>query len=102
MAAKASRTHTLFLLIALAVAWTTVTVTVSPTVATAASYGPQNSGDPDRPNDAPKPTSATPTIADRLELVGVEEPEDTSEGGEGTSWNWVMAIIATLLGRRIL
>jgi hypothetical protein len=99
MAAKASRIHILFLLIALTVGSLTATVTVSPSVATAAPNGPQNSGDPDRPNDCPKP-AYSPNTGQPVESADGDRVGVPTEDEGGGGWSWIMELIATLLGRR--
>lgn len=104
MAAKASRVHTLFLLIAFSVVSLTATVTVAPVPALAGTICPTSNGDPDRPNDLPKPT-AQPNAGSRILAGGVgagwvEEPTVEGEPEEASgAWSWVMDFIATLLGR---
>lgn len=103
MAANASRAHTLFLLIALSVASLTATVTVAPVTALAGTICPTNNGDPDRPNDLPKPTTQ-PNTSSRIVAGGVgagwvDEPTVEREPEEASAWSWVMEFIATLLGR---
>ena len=102
MAAKASRAHTLFLLIALSVASLTATVTLAPVTALAGTNGPTASGDPDRPNDSPKPTAQPNTgsqsLAGGVGVGGVDAPA-VEEAEEGSAWSRVLAFIATLLGR---
>ena len=97
MAAKASRIYTLFLLIALTVGSLTATVTVSPSVAIAAPNGPTNNGDPDRPNDCPKP-AYSPNSTERPVVERSSEPSrEWCEVVDG--WSWAVDYIATLLGR---
>jgi hypothetical protein len=98
MAAKASRIHTLFLLIALTVAAVTATVTVAPPVASAGSSGPTTNGDPDRPNDCPKPSAQTQSSTSGLVPVIVDGGPQGAQS-ETHGWSWAMNFIATLLGR---
>ena len=97
MAAKAPRIHILFLLIALTVGSLTATVTVSPSVATAASNGPTNSGDPDRPNDCPKP-AYSPNAGQPIESAEGDQLAVPTED-EGGGWIWIMDLFTILLGR---
>jgi hypothetical protein len=100
MAAKASRIHTLFLLIALTVAGVTATVVVAPPQATAGSSGPTTNGDPDRPNDCPKPAAQQPTtnlVNGFSPITGGKLARGAQSGMYG--WSWAMNFVATLLGR---
>ena len=104
MAAKASRIHTLFLLVALTVVTPTATVILSPSVATAGSNGPTSNGDPDRPNDCPKPQSQPGIVAGPIvnndDRNDAPSPELVSaERRDLYGWSWAMKFIATLLGR---
>ncbi|MEO6463068.1 MAG: hypothetical protein ABIP29_08325 [Candidatus Eisenbacteria bacterium] len=102
MAAKASRVYTLFLIIALTVASLTASVTVAPVTALAGASNPTNNGDPDRPNDAPKPTTqpnaGSPILAGGVSVGPVVESTVESEA-EVSAWSRVKFFIATLLGR---
>jgi hypothetical protein len=100
MAAKASRTSILVLLLVLGVVTSTVTVNVSTVFAAAGENGAAN-GDPDRPNDSSKPCvqQTAPTLA---------KPGDSRSGSRGASaragraeegWTWAKWYVATLLGR---
>ncbi len=97
MAAKASRAHTLFLLVVLTVASLTATVTVAPYVATAGPIEPVNNGDPDRPNDCPKPATQPSIVNGSILPSGVGAA--TGSKREASGWSWAMSFIATLLGR---
>jgi hypothetical protein len=103
MAAKASRIHTLFLLVALTVVTPTATVILSPSVATAGSNGPTSNGDPDRPNDCPKPQSQPGIVAGPI--VNNDDFDAPNPGlvpvevRDQNGWSWAMKFIATLLGR---
>ena len=97
MAAKASRTYTLLLLIALSVASLTVTVAVPPVAVASSSGGPAANGDPDRPNDCPKPTVAQQSSSSNL--VSTSRRGDMGGKGAAHGWSWAMEYIATLLGR---
>jgi len=98
MAAKATRIHTLVLLIALTVAAVTSTVMVAPPVASAGTSGPTTSGDPDRPNDCPKPAAQYSTSNTGVTSVVVETGQRGAKS-ETNGWSWAMNFIATLLGR---
>ena len=97
MAANASRIHTLVLLIALTVAAVTSTVMVAPPVASAGTSGPTSSGDPDRPNDCPKPAAQYSTSNTGVLPVVMEGQRGAQS--ETNGWSWAMNFIATLLGR---
>lgn len=97
MAAKASRIHILLLLLALSVSALTATVMVAPVALAASSGGPASNGDPDRPNDCPKPSAqqqSTPT-SNLSSAKGslVKKAEGSAR------WSWAMEYIASLLGR---
>lgn len=100
MAANASRIHTLVLLIALTVAAVTSTVTVAPPVASAGTSGPVSNGDPDRPNDCPKPAAQTNSSysSSGISSVVVGKGQRGAKS-ETNGWSWAMNFIATLLGR---
>ena len=96
MAAKASRIHILLLLFALSVSTLTATVMVAPVALASSSGGPASNGDPDRPNDCPKPSAqqqSTPTNNLSSARLIVDR------GAGSARWSWVMESIATLLGR---
>ena len=101
MAAKASRTYTLFLLVALTVASLTATVTVSPCVVSAGTTEPTLNGDPDRPNDAPKPTTqpSSASSSNRIQRAGGSPVSAMGGERESMGWSWAMSLIAPLLGR---
>ena len=102
MAAKASRTRTLFLLVALAVATLTVTVTVTPRVSMAGTVNPASNGDPDRPNDAPKPAAQPSVVNGRIVAVGPATGTSARGSGSGdeAGWSWAVSLIASVLGRQ--
>lgn len=102
MAAKATRTYILVLLLVLGVVATTATVGVSTVFASAGAGGATN-GDPDRPNDSTKPSvqqsvpgstimpSSTGIVGGPVASAGVERAEK--------GWTWAKWYVATLLGR---
>jgi hypothetical protein len=96
MAAKASRIHTLLLLVALGVSALTATVTVAPVALAGSSSGPVSNGDPDRPNDSPKP-AAQQQSSSTTKLVAKSSIVSPVTGS--ARWSWAMEFIATLLGR---
>jgi hypothetical protein len=102
MAAKATRTYILVLLLVLGVVATTATVGVSTVFASAGAGGAAN-GDPDRPNDSSKPSVQQSVPGSTIlpcssgsaggpgEAAGVERAEK--------GWTWAKWYVATLLGR---
>lgn len=96
MAAKASRIHTLLLLFALSVSALTSTVMVAPVALASSSGGPATNGDPDRPNDSPKPSATQQGTPTKLYSTGSVVGEAK---GSSARWSWAMEFIATLLGR---
>jgi len=101
MAAKATRTYILVLLLALGVVTSSMSVGVSTVLAASGSGGAAN-GDPDRPNDSSKPSVAQSTPTSAI------QPCQGALGGPGASagveraesgWTWAKWYVATLLGR---
>jgi len=102
MAAKATRTYILVLLLALGVVTLTATVGISTVVAAAGTGGPSTNGDPDRPNDSTKPamqqtapTSVKPSGESRSGVPAPSAGVDRAEQG----WTWAKWYVASLLGR---
>ena len=102
MAAKATRTYILVLLLALGVVTSTMTVGVSTVFATSGAGGAAN-GDPDRPNDSSKPSvqQSTPTSIIMPCSSGSTASRGPSSGVDRAEkgWTWAKWYVATLLGR---
>ena len=100
MAAKATRTSILVLLLALSVVMSTATVGV-PTVFAAAGESGAANGDPDRPNDSSKPcvSQTAPTLVVASETRSRIPGAPTRSERAGKGWTWANWYVATLLGR---
>ena len=102
MAAKATRTYILVLLLALGVVTSTATVGIS-TVFAAAGAGGAANGDPDRPNDSSRPAvqQSAPTSmivpSSPGRSGGPDAFADVERAEKG--WTWAKWYVATLLGR---
>ena len=99
MAAKATRTYILVLLLALGVVTSTATVGVTTVFATSGAGGAAN-GDPDRPNDSSKPSvsqSAPSSMIKASSLGGPVASAGVERAEKG--WTWAKWYVATLLGR---
>jgi hypothetical protein len=100
MAAKATRTYILVLLLALGVVTSTATVGVTTVFATTGSGGAAH-GDPDRPNDSSKPSVQQSAPCSTIMPSGTVGGPGASAGVEHAEkgWTWAKWYVATLLGR---